>query len=497
MRAIMTSFIKCIFSFKEKYTKLNTFSYATHILGFYVIAFINAFFLNSDIVSGVIFFMATIFLFLFKGKYRLFFLINLVFMAPILKTTFTSTSLSTILILVFFICETVSFVLPYFNKNLGKIRGVFGSFALLIILAINVIILWFIYKNGRPGFNRIFSFINILCLLVSIVIFVKREKLFDDPTFSIELFVNFALSLLFASFLTLPIFVTSLGRNFYEFIGSRDYDKFIVLLIGKNISIVRFAGTFHDPNISGLFYLYIFTASLLLFGRLQKLIGRLLAYGMIGSSLLFALLSFSKMVFALNAFVLLVSFIIYLTDCIKTKKKINIVIVYLPIIFVALLLTFFRDIPSVIIGRFSEGNMLDFETIIDSLTTGRFFIAKEISIKIMENFGVFLFGFGIENTSSFTASGSSPHDTFLQLIISFGVISSTIYIFFLLSILKSIKSNLPLAYNYDHRFLVLLIPSLGLFALPLFTTNTIYVLALILSALVLQERKIKTDEKKS
>lgn len=493
----MTSFIKYIFSLKEKYTKANTFFYATHILGFHLIAFMNAFFLNSDIVSVIIFLMATIFLFLFKGKYRLFFLINLVFMAPILKTTFTSTSLSTILILVFFIYESVIFVLPYFNKNLRKIRGVFVSFALLIILAINVLILWLIYINGRPGFNRIFSFINVMCLLVALVIFVKRKKLFDDPSFSLELFVNFSLSLLFASFLTLPIFVTSLGRNFYEFIGSREYDKFIVLMIGENISIVRFAGTFHDPNISGLFFVFIFTASTLLFRRLKDLFGRLLPYGMVGSSLLFALLSFSKMVFALIAFVILVLFIIYLIDCLRTKKKINIAIVYLPIIFIALLLTFFNEIPNVIIGRFSEGYMLDFETTINSLTTGRFFIAKEISIKILENFKVFLFGFGIENTSSFTASGNSPHDTFIQLIVSFGVISSTIYLLFLLSIFKSLKSNLTLNHNYDQRFFILLIPSLGLFALPLLTTNTIYVLALILSALVLQERKIKTDEKKS
>ena len=40
--------------------------------------------------------------------------------------------------------------------------------------------------------------------------------------------------------------------------------------------------------------------------------------------------------------------------------------------------TIFGDLFSLLLGRFSEGFMVDFETTLNALTTYRFFIAKDI-----------------------------------------------------------------------------------------------------------------------
>ena len=107
---------------------------------------------------------------------------------------------------------------------------------------------------------------------------------------------------------------------------------------------------------------------------------------------------------------LLVRIFNYFIHSIKNKRPVNLLIIYVPLITITFGLLFFGDLFSLLLGRFSEGFMVDFETTLNALTTYRFFIAKDIVSRFIVRFDFFIFGVFLASESIL---GLIPPDIFI------------------------------------------------------------------------------------
>lgn len=486
--------LKLVKNIKLKFAQPTLLTFSTSIFVLYLLVFANAFAFNSNLLSVFIFIMSLLLIVLYQGEFRLMLIFNLLLISTVVKTGFFSTSLVTIIILLFSIWELYFFFEPFIFKKRGNARGLVYPFILMLLLIAYVFLLWVIIKNGRPGFNRIISYASTLLFVFSITVFIKRNELLKDDLFTVKMVLNLIVNLVAISIFSLPVFVKSLGTNFYNFTGARDYPRFIIKNINDTYAFVRFSSTFHDPNVSGLVLVTALALLFIFFSKLKQLISafQLIVFGSLLA--LFAFLSFSKMVMVLLVLLLLVRIFNYFIHSIKNKRPVNLLIIYVPLITITFGLLFFGDLFSLLLGRFSEGFMVDFETTLNALTTYRFFIAKDIVSRFIVRFDFFIFGVGIENTSLYSFS-HAPHDTIIQTLTNFGLLFTIVFILFITSVYKALVNGLGLGETSTKhvlkRFVYLGVPMLGLIYLSLLTYTVFYQLILIV---ILSLISIKKEE---
>lgn len=488
--------LKLIKNIKEKFAHPSTLLFSSSILFLYLLVFGNAFSLNSNVVAIFIFLVSSLLVILFKREYRLMFIFNLLLISTVVKASFFPTSLVTIIILLFALWELYYFFEPFIFKKRGNARGLVYPFILMSLLILYIILLWIVVKDNRPTFNRIISYAITILFVFTTTSYIKRHDLVKEKLFTTKMMLNFIVNLVVIAIFSLPVFVKGLGTNFYNFTGARDYPRFIIRNINNMFAVVRFSTTFHDPNVSGLILITALAFLFMYFKNFEKLLSRfkLIILGILLS--LFAVLSFSKMVMVLLGLLLIVRVLQYVINSYKNKRPINILVIYVPLLSITISLLFFGDVFKILIGRFSEGFMVDFETTLNALTTYRFFIVKDIVSKLLLRFDYFIFGVGIENTSLYSVN-HAPHDTVIQTLTNLGLIFTIVFILFITSIYKSLIVDLKIDNSSNRhvlkKFIYLGVPMLGLIYLSLLTYTILYLLILFVILALIDVKKEESN----
>src|SRR5690554_2814625 len=120
--------LKLVKNIKLKFAQPTLLTFSTSIFVLYLLVFANAFAFNSNLLSVFIFIMSLLFIVLYQGEFRLMLIFNLLLISTVVKTGFFSTSLVTIIILLFSIWELYFFFEPFIFKKRGNARGLVYPF---------------------------------------------------------------------------------------------------------------------------------------------------------------------------------------------------------------------------------------------------------------------------------------------------------------------------------------------------------------------------------
>lgn len=448
----------------------------------YFLSFLNAYFFMNNLISLIVLFLILFFLFLFKNGKRLYYLVSLLFINTILKVSFFGTSLITIVLVLFSMYEFVLFLINFFITSSTNNRKLFPAFIGLLFLVIYVLILWLFVKQGRPSFNRIVSFIITLSFFYSLFLYIRRKSLSFQNDFKENLMLSTFFSFLLSSVFAFPtFFVSKFGQNFYEFSGSREYSRFIVRNSGLPFDIIRFSSTSQDPNMYGFIALIMVAVVLVNLPFFVKKTNRLVAILLLIVPSLFVFITFSKMAIVILILLFFIEFLFRVIVHIKNTKRLNLTIASVLLIIATIILFLFKDSMTLLFARFSEGQMIDFETTINALTTYRLFVSKEIVSAIMTNVSSFLFGTGVESAFFMSSYERLSHNMIIELLNYLGIIGSiifTVFIFLSLNTL-SISSGLGVEYKKTrtlHNTFILLVPLLSTLFLPIIADHLLFVL---------------------
>lgn len=341
----------------------------------------------------------------------------------------------------------------------------------IFILFIRLIIENLIYKN--PIFYK-FTILFIILIIWDIIITIF-SNLFD---------INYIANIsLYSSWL---IFAYIINKNELEYNNLIKY-LFIGYLLscilcvyyminrwGFNIpDMYRFKGLSRDAN-------YFATYSLiLLFGSRNLYISII--------SLIFGLLSTSKMFLLLLILGLILKLSFTLWDIIGNKRKINIKKLYLQIsIFSILIIIFaYSGLLQVIYDKYI------FRFIAYDFTTGRFGIQMKYIFQMISDPISFLFGRGLKyrlfyNVPFAREANMIAHNTYLDIILSFGIIGLTIFIYMFYKI-----CNLYL-YNNKKSIILLIVFLLSLIALSYLSAD-LFSFILFLVLLSFKEQRLENN----
>ena len=272
--------------------------------------------------------------------------------------------------------------------------------------------------------------IESLKLIANVLLLLLLSKEINKISFKKSIFI-----------LSISIILSSvIAYFFYDFFNISLYVEKIYSYIDSDLFVERFSGLSADPNY------YCVSLVVCLFGLSIYLTEKKVSF-------LFPILFFILFLFGLQSnsksfFIMLIIVLIFLCSLLIVKKKIfRFSIIILIIISIFLLSTLnYIDIFDEILLRFGNGNDLN------AITTNRTLYWKLYINYIFNNPMTLLFGDGALADLVYS---TGPHNSYIDLILYFGVIGTSLYILMIVAIFKeNVKLNLYSIIYYIFIFIM-------------------------------------------
>lgn len=343
------------------------------------------------------------------------------------------------------------------------------------------------------GFKYIFNF-AIVISAIKLLVFCGKQKTVDKRSFVLIVLVflyNAVISLLnnisfsylltyislFFSYVILIIYSKDQQVDFTRIFKFYAFGMFMGVMCGALIPLsqyglnipygYRFAALMRDPNGFSLDILFL-VIGFFVYSKLNKNN----YYIPILIFLVFGFCGLSKM-YLICVVLLVFYFIIVFINNIKTrsvnyKNFFFVLLLFVLIVFLNNKFNFFDTFVNGYLDRFN----------ITDLTSGRNDIANYYLKKIFSDPVTLLFGRGFEYYLIIGYDGwMMAHNTWLEIILSFGILGSVFYFSFIISILKNCKCKHKI-YTKSELFLLILIFVFCLNALPILSGDTLAILIL-------------------
>lgn len=202
---------------------------------------------------------------------------------------------------------------------------------------------------------------------------------------------------------------------------------------------LRFVGLLRDPNYFALISLFliclliryypIYINNKLNISNLLKL----------GSVVILGFLSVSKMYFLL-LFILLVYYLLYYITFSKLSLSIKKMLSIFSLIIIFIIFGNSINLFELVINKYLFRLFQGYD-----ITTGRFYLFKEFLLKYLSSFNTLLFGSGSNYRFIYQINYSEPnmlsHNTFLDILLSYGLIGIIIFVLLFLTVKKEYKTK--------------------------------------------------------
>lgn len=413
----------------------------------------------------------------------------------------------------------LNFIFMFLFGPESSIRYILLAFHFLLIIFCkneNVLpLLFFIRPNfgmyDQMGFKYLFN-ITIIITSIKLIVFYGKTKNIKKSSFiilSLLFLYNIALVLLnnikfsvlytyISLFLSYIILIIYSGEKDYNFSKLYKYYSWGMIssalcgfmipysMYGMNIpGGYRFAGLMRDSNGYSLDLLFLIIGAFVY----EKESGKNSLFYII----LFSVLGFlgtSKMFLICLAFVVLYEFFVKLNSISIKKVNMKNIIFFFLILFGVLYFNNKFDLYNIVFNNYvSRFNST-------SLTSGRNDISLYYLELLFDNPIILLFGKSLEYSTLIGYGGwAMVHNTWLELLLSFGLIGSLIYLLFIITVINNNKSKI----KYKGQLVLLIIIfffCLG--ALPILSGDTLAILILYVVLIKnISNKEIENEKDKS
>lgn len=404
------------------------------------------------------------------------------------------------------IMEIFNFFVMLFGGMALYFKYIFLVFTFLIIIFSKkesfLPIILFVHCNSALyddiGFTYFFNFtLFIICIKI---LFLKSFS------FSKSSFLLFVILLLYEIILRIIFNTISFDRKFFSLVSwsssylimiyysclkeinfNKIYRYFFVGMVGSCLCAItipinrwginniptayRFVGLLRDPNYFSIDILFLIFSLKLYTAKSEKLFYKMIL-------IVFGFLSVSKM------YILILSFGLFL-DFIISKKKINKNKLFFVFISILCLIAFisYSNIISLIFDKY----LYRFDS--NALTTGRDYIQNYYINKLLNSPTTLLFGRTMQYNEIFHVGSDNgysfyyqmvAHNTYLDFLLSWGLLGTYVYIKYLLSINNNFKNNGFVSNKRNYYLTIVVVFVFCLFALSYLALDAFAILLLYL-----------------
>lgn len=323
-----------------------------------------------------------------------------------------------------------------------NIKDFFVQKRWLYIIYFTGLILSLILSQYLSRFNNQYFHVENSVMLLEIVKTVVVAMYFFTSFIFIKSERDYKLSLVTISLSSIPVMIIG-GTSYVYFFMSKDFPIDIYKL-----DILRFNGTFGDPNLCALFFIIIFFISLLNFKLLKNIFLRCLMFGISILSIIILILTLSRGGWIASALAIMVVIILSIRNFKKERILLVISVIILILMSINLDYHFYRgQITNDVVSRIQKSLSNDADDI------DRIQLMKAAFEMGNDNF---VFGVGkgsfplnsykyIPKDSSQHTKQSIPHNTILGFYAQQGIVGVLIFIilpgYILYFMIKSQKSQ--------------------------------------------------------